>query len=150
MGDSEQQYNGEYNNAWAITSIFGRLSYNWDNRIFVEATYRNDGSSKFAKGHKWEDFWGVSGSWIISNENFFTPARNYLNHLKLRLSWGQLGNQAGIGLYDHYQYINIGGTYPFGNSNNPLKVPNASLGAMPAVDRTWETIETYNAGIDFN
>ena len=69
--------------------------------------------------------------------------------MKLRLSWGQLGNQAGIGLYDHYQYINIGGTYPFGNSNNPLKVPNASLGAMPAVDRTWETIETYNAGIDF-
>lgn len=65
LGDSEQQYNGEYNNAWAITSIFGRLSYNWDNRVFVEATYRNDGSSKFAKGHKWEDFWGVSGSWII-------------------------------------------------------------------------------------
>lgn len=149
LGDAEQQYNDEYSNAWAITSIFGRLSYNWDNRVFVEATYRNDGSSKFAKGHKWEDFWGVSGSWIISNENFFTPAKNYLNNLKIRLSWGQLGNQAGIGLYDHYQYIFVGGQYPFGDSNNPLKVPNASLGGMPAVDRTWETIETYNAGVDF-
>ncbi|MCD7942361.1 MAG: TonB-dependent receptor [Bacteroides intestinalis] len=92
---------------------------------------------------------GVSGSWIISNENFFTPAKNYLNNLKIRLSWGQLGNQAGIGLYDHYQYIFVGGQYPFGDSNNPLKVPNASLGGMPAVDRTWETIETYNAGVDF-
>ena len=53
LGDAEQQYNDEYANAWAITSIFGRLGYNWDNRVFVEATYRNDGSSKFAKGHKW-------------------------------------------------------------------------------------------------
>ena len=73
LGDAEEQYNGEWASAWAITSVFGRLSYNWDNRVFVEATYRNDGSSKFADGHKWEDFWGVSGSWIISNERFFVP-----------------------------------------------------------------------------
>lgn len=149
LADAEEQYNGEYGNAWALTSVFGRLSYNWDNRVFLEATYRNDGSSKFADGHKWEDFWGVSGSWIISNENFYTPLKKYLNTFKIRASWGQLGNQAGIGLYDHYQFINIGGTYPFGNSDNPLNITSASLGGMPAIDRTWETIDIYNFGVDF-
>ena len=149
LGDAKEQYNGEWASAWAITSVFGRLSYNWDNRVFVEATYRNDGSSKFAEGHKWEDFWGVSGSWIISNENFFSPAKKWLNTLKLRASWGQLGNQAGIGLYDHYQYISIGGQYPFGNSDSPLISTSATLGGMPAIDRTWETIDSYNFGVDF-
>lgn len=150
LGDSDEQYNSEYRNDWAISSIFGRLSYNFDNRLFFETTYRNDGSSRFAKGYKWEDFWGVSGSWIISNEKFFGKARNYIDNLKVRASWGQLGNQAGIGLYDHYQYINIGGQYPFGNSNSPSKSQQATLGGMPAVDRTWETINSYNFGLDFS
>lgn len=150
IGDANEQFNSEYRNDWAITSFFGRLSYDFDNRYFLEATYRNDGSSRFADGHKWEDFFGISGSWIVSNEKFFKGAKNYIDYLKLRLSWGQLGNQAGIGLYDHYQYINVGGQYPFGNSNSPSKSMQATLGGMPAIDQTWETINSYNGGLDFS
>ncbi len=149
IGDPNQQFNGEYVNDWAISSYFGRLSYNYDSRYFLEATYRNDGSSRFAAGKKWEDFWGVSGSWIISNENFFAPVKNIVDYAKIRLSYGQLGNQAGIGFYDHYQYINVGGQHPFGNPDSPSKSMVATLGGMPSVDRTWETIEAYNAGFDF-
>ena len=150
LADAQYQFNGEFGNAWALTSLFGRLSYNYKNRVFAEATYRNDGSSRFAEGKKWKELFGMSGAWVISNESFFSSLSKDINHLKIRLSWGQLGNQSGIGLYDQYQYVTIGGQYPFGNSNDPLKSPRAAMGAMPAIERSWEIIESSNVGIDFS
>ena len=150
LGSADEQYNDENSEQWALTSVFARLNYNYKNRYFIEGTYRNDGSSRFADGHKWADFWGVSGAWIFSEESFFEPLKKLIDYSKLRVSWGQLGNQAGIGLYDHYALITIGGSYPFGNPDSPLKSTNAKMGVMPAIDRTWETINVYNAGIDLS
>lgn len=150
FGSADEQYNSESNSQWALTSIFGRFNYNYKNRYFVEATYRNDGSSKFAKGHKWADFWGVSGAWIFSEEPFFKNNLHFIDYSKLRLSYGQLGNQAGIGLYDYYTLVSISGQYPFGNADSPSKTMTATIGGMPAINRTWETINVYNVGVDFN
>lgn len=150
LGSADEQFNNESTSQWALTSLFSRLNYNFKKRYFIEATYRNDGSSRFADGHKWADFWGISGAWIFSEEKFFSGLKSVIDYAKLRGSWGQLGNQAGIGLYDHYSLINIGGQYPFGNSDSPSKTTSATIGGMPAVNRTWETINVYNVGLDLS
>lgn len=134
------------NEQWAISSAFSRLNYAYNDKYLLEANIRYDGSSKFAGADKrWGVFPGISAGWIISKESFFHV--NFINNLKFRASYGTAGNQAGVGLYDFIQKINIGanGIYPFGNGRRD---PSASLDGMVAHERTWETLINQNIGLD--
>lgn len=138
-----------YLNNQALASYFGRLSYTYNDRLVVDFTARADGSSKFAPEKRWSAvFPAVAAAYNFSEEKF---VKNWdvFDLLKLRASWGKMGNQnLGIlGLYDYIPLISIAGSYPIGSPNAGLTGANANP-ASP--DRTWETIETRNIGIDMS
>lgn len=137
-------------------SYFGRLGWNYKDTYMVNATLRADGSSKFAKGHRFGYFPSVSAGWTISNEKFFKPVASIMDFLKIRASWGQVGNQN----ISDYQYLapikNTNTHYLFGTSGYDdtasVSVLGVNWGAYPSrvanPDVTWETSEQINLGID--
>ena len=129
---------------WGLQSLFSRLSYAYDSKYMLEANLRYDGSSRFEPGHRWGMFPGVSVGWRVSQEDFLKNVK-FLSDLKLRASYGQTGNQEGIGLYDYLQLINIGGSYPFGAGG---QIQSASLAGMVSSNRTWEKLINKNIGLD--
>lgn len=150
LGSSTQQFNGESKTDQALESLFSRFNYNYKEKFILEANFRYDGSSKFAPGHKWSPFYGLSGAWTVSDEAFMHSLDRVINFLKIRASWGQLGNEASIGLYDYIPQINIGGSYPFGNSSSPLLTQEATLAGLGSTTRTWERVDSKNLGVDLS
>jgi TonB-linked SusC/RagA family outer membrane protein len=148
LGSSSQQFNGESKTDQSLESVFSRFNYNYNEKYLLEADFRYDGSSKFAPGHKWESFYGLSGAWVVSKEKFMDAYNSAVNFLKIRASWGQLGNDASIGLYDYIPQINIGGAYPFGSSSSPILTQQATLAGLGSATRTWEKIDTKDIGLD--
>ena len=132
---------------WALQSYFGRLSYSFDRKYLLDFTTRMDGSSKFAKNKRWSAlFPSVSAAWNLSEEGF-VKSLNVFDNLKLRLSWGQSGNQElSFGDYDYISLISISGAYPLGEPN--VGLPGA-VSSIASENRTWETIEAKNVGVDF-
>ncbi len=122
---------------WAMMSYFGRVNYNYDDRYLFEANFRRDGSSRLAPSNRWETFPSVSGAWRVSEEKWFNVP--VISNLKLRASWGQLGNGAILGLYDYIALI---------NSNNNGGEANYYQSDMASTSKTWEIISTTNIGID--
>lgn len=127
-----------------LMSFFGRINYNYDERYLLEVNLRYDGSSRFARGHRWGLFPSFSGGWRIDREPFMENSRNWLSNLKLRASWGQLGNQS-IGLYQYTPVMNSGANYVFGNT------VSTGYAVTKAADEniTWETTSVTNAAVDF-
>lgn len=141
-------------------SYFGRLGWNWKEKYMINFTLRNDGSSKFAKGHRHGWFPSVSAGWNISSEDFMESARHWLSFLKIRASYGKVGNQN----IDNYRYlspITVDNThYFFGQYMGPGGVYNGGYsttlenywGAYPVrlgnMDLTWESSEQFDAGFD--
>jgi len=149
LGSTDNMTNTGGGNQWAIGSYFSRLSYVYNNKYMLETNLRYDGSSRFDPDNRWGLFPGVSLGWRLSQENFMKDLR-FFNDLKLRVSYGETGNQelnepGNPHLYDYLQSINIGGSYPFGAGG---QVPSASLAGIAAPDRTWETLVSENIGID--
>jgi len=135
-------------------SYFGRLGYNYKEKYMLNATLRADGSSRFASGHRWGYFPSASAGWTISNESFMASASDWLDQLKLRASWGQVGNQ-NIGDYKYASLIststavssdNPAAFYDFGNAG--VNTAGANLKALPNKDLKWETSEQTNIGFD--
>ena len=122
----------------ALMSLFGRVSYDFAQKYIVSATFRYDGSSKFAKGNQWGFFPAASAAWVISEEPFFEGVRRTMNNLKLRVSYGQTGNN-GIGLYDTY------GAFATGQYNGHTTfLPSA----MQNADMQWESTTQLDVGLD--
>jgi TonB-linked SusC/RagA family outer membrane protein len=144
LGGTQNMSNDGGGNHWALSSLFSRLSYIYNNKYMLEANMRYDGSSRFISGNRWGFFPGISVGWRLSQEDFIKEL-GLFNDLKLRASYGQTGNQEGIGLYDYLQLINIGGAYPFGAGS---QTQSASLAGMVATNRTWETLINRNIGVD--
>ena len=86
-------------NGWATRGFFGRINYDYDGRYLVELNGRYDGSSRFASGNRWGFFPSISLGWNITREQFMSSVTDVLSNLKLRASYGLLGNQAGAALY---------------------------------------------------
>lgn len=136
----------EYSNDVAVQSWFGRLNYDYQGKYLFEASLRADGSSRFAKGHRWGVFPSFSGGWNIHREAFMMPASNWLSELKVRASWGILGDAEKVGYYPTAQILSydpkiyafndklVGGAY-----NNIAVNPNI----------TWEESKYTNFGLDF-
>ncbi|WP_455638939.1 TonB-dependent receptor [Parabacteroides sp.] len=144
-GSPDNQKSSGGGDDWAIQSIFGRLRYNFDERYLLESTIRYDGSSRFPKDNKYGFFPSVAAGWRISEESFFkeNDGLDWINNLKLKASWGILGNQ-NIGNYPYQTVFELGENYPFGD--------NYALGAAvtTATDPTikWEETQTVDAGFE--
>lgn len=123
-----------------LISYFGRASYDYGGRYIFSATVRADGSSKFAKGNQWGYFPAGSAAWVISEEPFWNVSSSKINTLKLRVSYGQTGNN-GIGLYDAYGAFDTGNIY---NGQSTI-LPSA----MQNKDLKWETTTQLDVGLDF-
>jgi TonB-linked SusC/RagA family outer membrane protein len=137
---------GSYNlhtDRWALNSVFGRANYAFRDRYLVEFNFRVDASSRFAEENRRAFFPSVSAGWKLTDESFMHSIKEKVGTLKLRASWGQLGNQE-IGLY---RYLNTWSTYPnvygFGNAGQA-----ASFLGMGNPDIRWETSTMTNLGAD--
>ena len=134
--------NDESATQWALQSYFGRVNYVLDDRYLFEANIRYDGSSRF-QNDKWGVFPSFSAGWIISEENFFNS--NFIDFLKIRGSWGQLGNQ-NIGNFRFARSLDLSQNYSFGG-NIVQGVAQTSLGNP---DLRWEVTSSSNIGINAN
>jgi TonB-linked SusC/RagA family outer membrane protein len=142
MGGADNQQAGGYDAEWAIQSVFSRLKYNHNERYLFEATVRYDGSSRFPESNKYAVFPSMALGWRLSEENFLKGV-TWLSDLKLKTSWGILGNQ-NIGNYPYQVVLNSGRNYPFGGT--------ISTGAAYAVYKEanirWESTETTDVGVE--
>jgi hypothetical protein len=130
---------------FALLSFFAQAGYTYSNRYVVSATVRRDGSSRFGPNNRWGTFPSVSAAWNISNEAFFQPVR-FMSSLKLRGSWGQLGNQE-IGNYPYSSLVQTGSyVYSFGDQI----VTGAKILETGNSNIRWETSTQINAGLDMS
>lgn len=143
---------------YAYRSLFGRVTYNYDNRYLLQANFRRDGSSRFAPESRWANFPSFSAGWILSEEQFMKNLNwNWLSYLKLRGSWGTLGNEriTDINNNDKQNY------YPYQsalNFNSALlykggvvtSVSTAAQQYYAVRNISWETTETWDIGLDAN
>ncbi|MEO9146431.1 MAG: SusC/RagA family TonB-linked outer membrane protein [Ginsengibacter sp.] len=136
----------------ALDSYFGRASYNYAGKYFLDGSVRRDGSSKFRYDNdRWGTFWSVGLGWVISDENFMKATNGWLDNLKLRSSYGIIGNQSGIGNYSGYQIWNYSANYQSSTGGTGIPASfNLTQGALPNTSLTWENTRTFDAGIDFS
>ena len=135
-----------YETEYYLLSLYGRLNYSYNNRYMVTATLRADASSRFAKNNRWGYFPSVALGWKISEEGFMKD-QDVMNNLKLRLSYGQTGQQDILNDYPYMTTFTVSypeSSYQFGDKWYNTYRPN---GYDP--DIKWETTTTYNVGIDY-
>ncbi len=142
-------YGGAPNDEDMRLSYFGRINYSYQERFMLNATFRADGSSRFAKGNRWGYFPSVSAGWVMTNESFMENA-SFVDFLKLRASWGQVGNQ-NIAAWQYLAPIQTSNTnYYFGSAD--FDASGNTVGAFPSrlsnPDLKWETSEQLNIGFD--
>lgn len=151
-GSSAGMKNEGYTRELSMLSWFGRLNYDYAGKYLFEANFRYDGSSRFAKGNRWGLFPSLSAGWRISEEDFMESIRGTLSNLKLRASWGKLGNQTALdtrtNIDDYYPTIPtlslkdqdyaFGGKIVAGGATIYAKNPNLK----------WEETRTWNVGLD--
>ena len=131
---------------FAVASVFARFNYDYKNKYLIELNGRYDGSSKFLPKNRWAFFGGVSAAWRIGQEEFLKDVE-WLSELKLRASYGEVGNQNGIPNYDGVQLYNT-------SSNTGALIGGSLLstisttGTLASSVRTWERIKNFNVGLD--
>ncbi|MGJ8738037.1 SusC/RagA family TonB-linked outer membrane protein [Zobellia laminariae] len=154
--NSENQFTTGFSESWAIQSFFGRANYNYKEKYLIEANLRGDISSRFAKGNRLGIFPSVSAGWRLDKEDLFQDIEA-VSELKLRGSWGQLGNQnIGIdvqddelnsGIYPYQSTLSFDQFgYPFGSS----VLAGVGLRSLVDSDITWETTTVTDFGVDFS
>lgn len=145
-GSSDTQTNGGSASANTLVSLFARGMYSFDSRYMLSASVRRDGSSKFADGHRYGVFPSASVGWNIMNESFFEEAKHTLEELKLRVSYGTLGNLNGVGNYATQSVVKSGYNAVQGNSWWLGSTTGAAW--VSPEDITWEKTKTFNVGLD--
>ena len=128
----------DYNDTYRTESYLGRVRYGYDNRYNVEASFRRDGSSRFSKDARWGNFWSVGANWVISNESFMKKY-DWVNYLKLRADFGQVGNDSGSGYYGYMALY---------NSTQNANQGAYWIGQLPNENLKWETGQSWGVGID--
>ena len=144
-GDAATQTNSGYTRELAMISWFARLNYDYSGKYLFEANIRADASSRFSDGNRWGYFPSFSAAWRISEENFMESSRDWLDNLKIRTSWGLLGNQNALS--DYYPWLNtyqLDGKYNFGSG---LKT-GYYLDSYKLSTISWEKACTWGIGVD--
>ena len=124
----------------SFNSFFATLSYDYAGKYYLDASYRADGSSKFAPGHRWGHFYSVGGMWDMKKENFLKNV-DWLNNLQARATYGLVGNSTGVGSYDYYGLFGTGSLY---NGQSSMGISSPSNSTL-----TWEKVASFNAGVTF-
>ena len=134
------------NNTYDVTqrSVFGRVNYDYKGKYLLEGDIRDDGSSRFAPANRWGVFPGASAGWRVSEEDFFKNFKSTVSNLKLRASWGQLGNQDIVGYYPTIATVASGQDYPFGGTVVGGIAP--TQGVDPTI--VWEKTTQTDLGLD--
>ncbi len=143
LGDAATQTNNAGNYDLGLRSYFGRINYAFDGKYLFEANIRRDGSSRFAQGNQWGTFPSFSGGWIVSKERFM-ESFGWLNSLKLRASWGQLGSQNISNYYNGSDILASGQNYSLGGT----LYSGVAIKDMTNKELTWETAQQLNFGVD--
>ena len=128
---------------WALRSYFGRLNYSFNEKYLFEANARYDGTSRFPKKGRWGLFPSLSAGWRISEEPFIEDNLSWIDNLKLRASWGKLGNQ-NVGNYPYQNVLSLGQNYSFGGA----LVSGASVTTLGNSNITWESTQVTDIGLD--
>ena len=132
----------------SLVSLFGRVMYSYDDRYLFSASIRRDGSSRFKKGHQYGSFPSVSVGWNINREKFFAPLSDIFDQLKIRFSYGKLGNQEMDSYYPTLSVVSDGMNYLQGNPSTIWFGKMPFVNAVSPENLTWENTETYNLGLD--
>jgi TonB-linked SusC/RagA family outer membrane protein len=142
-GDSDTSSNSGGGYGWALQSLFGRAKYNFDERYLAEITFRYDGSSRFPSDNRYAFFPSVAIGWRISEEKFMKGYRNWIDNLKIKASFGKLGNQ-NIGNYPYQSVYSSGYNYPFGSQLSQ------GVAITTSTDPTlrWESTRTSDIGVE--
>lgn len=143
VGSTEIQSNNGTANEWALQSFFGRLNYSFNDKYLAEANLRYDGTSRISKQNRWGIFPSFSAGWRISNENFLKNAY-WMDNLKMRVSYGQLGNQE-IGLYPYQRVLDLT-YYSFGSTTEQ----GVYVTDLTDQSLKWETTNIFDIGLDFS
>ncbi len=144
---NEISASGSPSSQGALASFFGRVNYSFRDTYLFSATVRADGSSNFARGHRWGIFPSVSAGWILSNEPWMSGTSGWLDFLKVRASWGQNGNAS----IDNFQYlttISLSSSAGYYFANKAALTTGAKPGVLANPDVSWETSEQTNIGLD--
>jgi len=146
IGPEDYQFNSGSAGHNAYQSVFGRLMYSFKDRYMLQANIRADGSSRFAKECRWGYFPSVSAGWVISEEPWFK--NNVVSYLKLRGSWGQLGNERIGSEFPYQAAISFGNSYMLNKDGSVTALQNAAQVYYAFRDITWETTTSTGVGLD--
>lgn len=138
-------YGGPYTNH-TLSSLFGRLSYNYRERYMFQGTIRRDGSSRFGSNNKYGTFPSLSAGWNVMNESFMEGTTNWLSNFKVRLSWGKNGNE-NIGDFKYTSLTSMGNNVLFGKQ--ATKNIGSKANCIENPDLKWEESEQTDIGLDF-
>lgn len=134
--------------AYKTLGFFARANYDYKNKYIAELSARGDGSSRFAPSSRWAFFPSGSLAWRISEENFYAPVKKVMNNAKVRLSVGSLGNQQ-VDNYAYIEQVTSNNTFDYAFDSD-LKATYAKVSDPISQDLTWETITTYDVGLDLS
>jgi len=137
-----------YSNEWSTAGFFGRMNYDYEGKYLAELNMRYDGTSRFRKGNRWSLYPSFSLGWNIAREAFWEPMKHTVNMLKLRGSYGELGNQNTNSWYPTYRTMNLGSADGEWLQND-VKTSTARVGDLVSSELTWETVRSWNVGIDY-
>ncbi|WP_139955752.1 SusC/RagA family TonB-linked outer membrane protein [Flavicella sediminum] len=133
-------------NTWGAFGYIGRLNYNFKEKYLFELQGRRDGSSRFADGQKWSNYFSVSGGWVLSSESFLQD-HEIISFLKVRGGYGKLGSTSGFGNFGYLSTVGFGSTV-FGQTNAGQQVTTRASNLFSNTT-TWEGIATKEIGVDF-
>lgn len=137
-----------YENAYR--SWFGRIMYSYKEKYLLQANIRYDASSRFAPGYRWGAFPSVSAGWIVSQEPFMHKTASWLSFLKVRASWGSLGNERIGNNYPYQAILNFENNSLFYRGNTVTSAQSAAQWQYVIRDISWETTQSYDLGLDVN
>ena len=129
-----------YTDKTRLESYFGQVNYNYQNKYYLTASIRRDGSGRFQEGKKWDTFGSVGASWILTEESFMQSI-SFIDYLKFKASYGLVGEQSGVGFYPSII------TFDVGNVNDGFDIREDQIGNP---DLTWETSKMFQTGIEFS
>ncbi|MCD7940686.1 MAG: TonB-dependent receptor [Bacteroides intestinalis] len=147
-GEAKDPYISGNHSEWATAGFFGRLNYDYKGRYLAEVNMRYDGTSRFRRGNRWQLAPSFSLGWNVVQEAFWKPIANVVNTFKFRFSYGELSNQNTTAWYPTYRVMNLKSND--GSWLQDAKKPGtAEVGSLISTMLTWESVRSWNAGLDF-
>lgn len=150
IGPEDFKDNSGTGSQYTSNSFFGRVIYSYADRYLFQANVRHDGSSRFAKNYRWGTFPSVSAGWVVSEEKFWQDFKmDWFSYLKLRASWGKLGNERiGSNYFPYIALMSFGSSYLYMADGSVVSGKTARPGTLAVEDITWETTTSTNLGLD--